>query len=78
MTVFKGRISRIYRHLAVGMHMSQLNAPHLILLQWPIKRKRASLESVFGLSLLRYCRNMVLQKGGLCGRETSLSADIEG
>ena len=69
MTVFKGQISGIYRHSAVGMHMSQLNAPRLTLLQWPIKCKSASLGSVFGLSLLSYCRKMALQQGGLCGRD---------
>ncbi len=32
------------------------------------KRERQSLEPVFGLSVLGYCRNMAVQYGGLRGR----------
>ena len=42
------------------------------------KDKRPSLEPVFGLSILGYCTNMVLQDGGLYGRGPTPDVDIKG
>ena len=40
------------------------------------KHERPSLEPVFGLSILGYCRNMAVQHGGLHGGGPAPSVDI--
>ena len=42
------------------------------------KCESPSLEPVFGLSVLGYCRNMAMQHGGFCLRGPAPYVDIKG
>ena len=68
---------------------NQMNTPPLILPFQACRRtygsskthkkgERPSLEPVFGLSVLGYCRNMAVQHGGLCRRGPAPYVDIKG
>lgn len=69
---------RSSEHFVNNLNLSCVCKLQLSTQIWHSTTRRPSLDPVFGLSHLGYCRNIVVQHGGLCGRGRFPSVDIKG